>query len=133
MGSGTRHDSSFIASTLLLLLSRPLTWHGLSSFICSLQSLFWFPFVECEVCGVKQVYLGAWVYLIKDKWLPCVSKLAWLVKCTVNSIFWNKSLFTCCLLLLKLNTELFVFPSSIPLLEEGKQSLDGTRASPGPD
>ena len=86
------------------------------------------------ICGVwsmrvKQVYRGTWVYLIKDKWLPCVSKLAWLAKCTVNSIFWNKSLFTCCLLLLKLNTELFVFPSSLPLLEEGKQSLDGTRAS----
>ena len=82
-------DSYFVASALFLILTRPLTWHGLSSFVCSLQGLFWFPFLKCEVCRVKRVYFGNWAYLIKDKRLPCVSKLMWLVKCNVNSIFWN--------------------------------------------
>ena len=126
---GHSMDSSFVASALLLILIRPLTWHGLSFFVCSLQGFFWFPFLKCEVCRVKRVYFGDWASLIKDKWLPCVSKLVWLVKCNVNSLFWNKSLFTCCLLLLNTElsfaqhwTEVFVFPSSLPLPEEGKQS-----------
>ena len=88
------------------------------------------PSPQClEKC--VQVYFGQWVSLVKDKWYL----IFWSVLVTCEMYcqlnIWNKSLFTCCHLWL--NTELIVFPSSLPLLEEGKQSLEGRRASKGPD